>query len=125
MATVWMSDWEMECCGQPFAVGEYVEWPGKVVDRSDWLERLFRDTRVVVDFAYDGHAHDDETPPNRASGTVQRIEAVGSHMIRTPVDAHGIVEGGAVRHSVNRAQRTPPFRERDGARFVGYLVQLA
>ena len=129
MATVWITDWEMECCGEPFGVGEYVEWPGRVVDRSDWLEQLFRNTRVAIDFAYDGHAQDDEAVLTRIGGVVQRIDAVGSRMLRTPVDAladeHGIVEGGAVRHAVNRARRTPPFRERDGIAFVGYLVHLA
>jgi hypothetical protein len=129
VATVWISDWEMECCGEPFAVSEYVEWPGKVVDRSDWLERLFRHTRVVVDFAYDGHLQDGEPALIKVCGVVERIEAVGSPVTRTPVDVyaveHNIVEGGAVRQSINRAQRTPPFRQRNVVEFVGYLVHLA
>jgi hypothetical protein len=127
MPTVWLADWEMECCGEPFAVGDYVQWPGKVVDRSDWLERLFSDTRVVVHYAYDGH-HEDGEPLVTVSGMVQRIDAVASSVVRIPVhargDEHRIVEGGAVRHSVQRVERTPPFREKAGAEFVGYLVHL-
>ena len=128
MPNVWIDDWEMECCGEPFGVDDYVEWPGQAVERSDWLERLFANTRVVVDFTYDGHGQGAESARIKVSGVVQRTDAVGSRMIRTPIDAladeHRVGEGGAVRHAIHRAQRTPPFREREGVEFVGYLVNL-
>ncbi|MET9385262.1 DUF6578 domain-containing protein [Streptomyces sp. NPDC002928] len=46
---VFYADWQMECCGTPFAVGEEVSWPLLLTDADDflgggWDERL---THVV------------------------------------------------------------------------------
>lgn len=130
VTTVWITCWEMQCCGEPFAVGDYVEWPAKFVERSDWLERLFSGTRVVVDFDYQAHAPvESEAELTKVAGVVENIEAVSSPMMRTPIDARAdlleIIEGGAVRRPLVRAGRSLPADQDCDDEFVGYLVTLA
>ena len=33
---VWVSSWQMECCGDPFAVGDRVEWTAEETD-DEWF----------------------------------------------------------------------------------------
>ncbi|WP_394553634.1 DUF6578 domain-containing protein [Agromyces sp. MMS24-JH15] len=80
-ALVWMSEWEMACCGTPFAVGDHATWTIRL--RSD-LERgeLARLAEVLgeelaAEVAYWETHHDepdDTTYP--IIGTVRRIRAV-------------------------------------------------
>lgn len=130
MFNVWIPDWEMECCGEPFAIGDFVQWPAVSVDRSDWLERLFQGTRIVVHYSYGAHGNDgDHTLIIRqVAGRVDRIDAVTSAVDRTPIDAIGdlieIAEGQATRHPISRVHRRPPMESTETSEFVGYLVTL-
>jgi len=127
---VWVHEYERECCGgEPFRVGDYVDWLVKPVTRNDWLERLFHGTRVAVDLSYGGdHGVDGEPPSSRVLGLVERIEEVHSRMLRTPIDAFAdeifIAEGTAIREPLTRADWYPKTRQAPDVEFVGYLVQL-
>lgn len=127
---VWIEGWEMQCCGDSFIVGDFVQWPAVPVERSDWLERLFKGREVVVHYAYRAHGDDeeDEPPVERVSGRVERIDAVTSAVVRTPIDAIGhevtISEGTAELHPVRRVHRGRPLADTEQAEFFGYLVML-
>ena len=70
---VWISDWQIQCCGEEFAVGDQVTWPvlpataaGPVFDGTEFASALVG--------RYE--AHEDESPP-LVSGTVRAIRTVG------------------------------------------------
>ena len=110
----------MECCGEPFAVGDHVTWPVLEVERSDRFEELFRGTRVVVDACYS--LHGDETEDVRLRRVTGRVEA--AEVVFGPggwVD----VEGGAVRVRLTAVDRSHPEAPSEAVDLLGYLVTLA
>ncbi len=126
---MWVPEYERESLAlEPFAVGDYLDWPVFPVDRDDWLERLFQGSRVVVDGIYGTHAADAEIVPVRQSGLVVAVEEVYSEMLKTPINMIAvevsIAEGKATRQQVKRGDWRPRLRENDGVEFVGYLVTL-
>ena len=72
-ALVWISDWQIQCCGEEFAVGDEVTWP--VVPAAP-ASGLFAGTELASSLIATYEAHGDE-PMSRASGTVREIRTVG------------------------------------------------
>ena len=53
--TVWVDNWQMQCCGEPFSVGQQVSWTLGDVDQ-DWLMAMLgADAQVSVDAAEEHH----------------------------------------------------------------------
>src|SRR6185437_15279732 len=73
--TVWVEFWQMQCCGEPFRLGDQVAWTVRATD-TDWLEVMLGTHRQPgVDAVEDHHGGVPEgTAPTR--GTVTRITAV-------------------------------------------------
>jgi len=72
---VWVDDWQMQCCGEPFGVGSEVAWTVSEAD-GDWLDRMLGpDARSRVDAAEDHHGQLPAGTP-RTRGTVIGIRAV-------------------------------------------------
>ena len=110
--TVWMADWQLQCCGTSFSVGETVEWTLAPVDDPDtvplpWGVKL----AATVTHSEDHHGLllPDDAP--RMAGTVATIRAV-----------HGRSGSGAVTTVVASANGWEP--DHAGARFLGYLIEL-
>lgn len=126
-ATVWVSGWQMECCGDPFSVGDEVEWPLREPDRP-WLEStLGTTTAAEVTYMEDHHGTDDATPARRR-GIVRRIQAVS--LVSAPITrrsrVHLAVPGS--HQTVDVVNSLDPLTPSDGGRdrhsFTGYLVDL-
>src|SRR5579864_3974777 len=122
--TVWVDSWQMQCCGEPFRVGQQVSWALGDVD-TDWLiAMLGADAQVSVNAAEEHHGGlPDETPST--TGTVSRIAAV--HCRYTPApgqDSQTLypVPGSGVQSHVESADGWTP--DHGDLRFVGYLVEL-
>lgn len=43
MALIWYWSWQMECCGEPFAVHDIVEWDLNAAQGDDWLTDVIGD----------------------------------------------------------------------------------
>jgi hypothetical protein len=73
--TVWLEFWQVQCCGEPFRLGDRVAWTVRATD-TDWLEvMLGTHVQPGVDAVEDHHGGVPEgTAPTR--GTVTRIAAV-------------------------------------------------
>jgi hypothetical protein len=72
--TVWVDSWQMQCCGDPFSVGQQVSWTLSDADQ-DWLMTMLgADAQVTVDAAEEHGGLPEETP--RTTGIVSRIAAV-------------------------------------------------
>jgi hypothetical protein len=123
---VWVDDWQMQCCGDSFAVGDEVAWTVREVD-AEWLQRVFGpDPPVSVDAAEEHHGGADGDCPVTV-GTVASIDAVHCwyEAVPGPDGRSGRypVPGSGRRHAVGSADGWAA--NVDGLRFVGYLVQLA
>jgi len=122
---VWVDDWQMQCCGEPFAVGSPVSWTLEDPD-PDWLAAIVGDDLAArVDAAEEHHRGGPEQGP-RTDGTVLSIRTVHCRyeaadpehpQMMSPVPGSGVVTGTDTADGWEA--------ERDGLAFVGYLVQLA
>lgn len=65
-ATIFYEDWQMDCCGEPFAIGDGVNWT--CVKGADG-------ELVVCDYYYDAHA-DDNIKPLQITGQVLDIAQI-------------------------------------------------
>jgi len=123
--SVWVDGWQMQCCGQPFSVGQQVAWTVGDADR-DWLvPMLGADTHVSIDAAEEHHGGLPEQTP-ATTGTISRITAVHCRYAPAPgQDTRTLypVPGSAVLRELESADGWTPGYE--DLQFVGYLVQLA
>jgi hypothetical protein len=82
--TVWIDDWQHECCGQPFSIGSTLHWTLGEPDESVGL--LFGpDLSVHVDREEDRHYVLTEIDAPETVGTVTAIRSVhvrAMHRIR-------------------------------------------
>ena len=125
VALIWYSDWEMECCGEPFAVHDIVEWDLTPALDTDWLKDIVGDelaSRVT-------HSHERHGPGEagrrRRRGQVLSISCAYSRYAPAPGGDEGMlypVAGTSQLISVDRVDG------REGRRseldFNGYLVEL-
>ncbi len=115
---VWIADWELQCCGEPFAVGDVVSWRIRAEPSLHWPSP--RDAEVVgaVAWAYDHHSDEVETPTSVAvraiNAVYQRFEAHNGTLVPLP--------GSTVLQPRTRADG----REQDDGplRFIGYTAEV-
>ncbi len=67
---VWIDDWEMQCCGEPFSVGDSVDWPASPLSDGSWCAEL--GLEKAPSWIYSAHCDDE----GQLRGTVEEIEAV-------------------------------------------------
>lgn len=101
---VWVQGWQMQCCGDPFTVGDEVEWTLDADPDTDWLEAaLGTDLASRIAYAEDHHGGlPDETPVTRSKVLAIKT-AHGRYAPLTP-DGKTLypVAGSAVMRSVDR-----------------------
>ena len=122
--TVWMDGWQLECCGEPFTVGQQVSWSVHESDR-EWLEKMLGvESAREIGWAEDHHGSitEDETS---LSGIVISIRVV--HQRYEPVPGQGSrnlypVTGSATLTSIQSTGQHG--RVPDGRQLVGYVVEL-
>jgi hypothetical protein len=120
--TVWVQNWQHECCGQPFSVGSTVHWTLAEPER-EYVESLFRpELSVQIDGAEDRHGvlADDDTPDT--VGTVTAIRSVQVRYAPAPDDerVQTPVPGSAELTEVNRSNGD----EMRSEGWAGYLVEI-
>ncbi|MFI1995628.1 DUF6578 domain-containing protein [Actinoplanes sp. NPDC020271] len=118
---IWVDDWQMQCCGEPFAVGDEVSWTLRAPD-TEWLEPVLgKDLAAGIDLAEEHHGGVEETPPT--VGTVVAIRAV--HCRYGPLAGGaglGPVAGSGVISTVRSADGWTP--DRGDLKFAGYVVEV-
>lgn len=123
--TVWLDDWQMQCCGDPFRIGSQVSWT--LTDaKKEWLtDVLGAETAETVDAAEEHHGG----APEGAAPTVATVTAISAVHCRyapRPGDPDGTryaVPGTGTLTALSSADGWTP--DRDALQFVGYLVELA
>ena len=115
--TVWVDDWQMQCCGDPFEVGSQVEWT--IVPWT--FERPPIDELGAIEYYYEHHG-DADTEVLQLKGTVARIQAVYQrYALDVAENVQKPVAGRLVKYSGIADGWTAG---QDEYRFSAYLVQL-
>jgi hypothetical protein len=115
---VWIDDWEMQCCGEPFSVGDSVNWPASPLSDSTWYAVL--GLEKVPSWHYSAHVDD----KGELRGRVEEIEAVFCRFQvinreATRISGSGILERRA------RAVNSEPHDDWGGPKsWIGYLVRV-
>ena len=73
--TVWIDDWQIQCCGDPFKVGDTVRWTA-VPWKSPLSDDVYEGT---IDYYYENHAGKDDRV-FEITGTVTAITALYAMM---------------------------------------------
>jgi hypothetical protein len=124
VALVWYSDWQMECCGEPFAVGDSVQWSLTDEPDVDWLEAAIG-TELAAEITHQEDHHGVEEDVIARRGKVLSIRCAYCRYAPTPGgDERTLypVAGTAEIKSAERVEGT----EAGGSdlHFNGYLVEL-
>jgi hypothetical protein len=125
---VWMDSWQMECCGDPFAIGSTVRWTVHTPTdpHFEWFSAVLGAEAAHRIDGVEEHHGDYEDEMQCVEGTVRSIEAVFCRFAPTDPPqsdgAWGPVDGSGVRVPLFSASRTE--QELDGLSFVGYVVAL-
>ncbi|MFR9794557.1 DUF6578 domain-containing protein [Streptomyces sp. MS06] len=119
--TIWVDDWQMQCCGQSFAPGDVVSWTLLETDPEDHADVVGSERADEIDFREEHHGQGEGRAPT--SVEVVSIAEVHCRFGVPPGAADNVdhpVPGTTVLVPVNRADGWAKVRP--DARFVGYLV---
>jgi hypothetical protein len=123
---VWVSDWQIQCCGEDFSVGGEVTWT--ILPRAQWAGGMEPVLGVELDAAVTGsyETHGDDPLPE-LGGTVRRIRTVSCRYDASPPPhdprEQRPVPGTSVLEDVPVAEKrfdTDIY----GLRFCGWLVDV-
>jgi len=129
-SAVFYESWEMECCGDAFAVGDQVSWsvtPADEMTRAR-VGELPGGAAPAVEWLHDGHGQ--ATEPIALAGTVRRIQAIWarSELVDASSRVYEVVLGSQIAVDLTRANRTDaekaPADSHDDVAMLGYLVSV-
>ncbi|WP_215448744.1 DUF6578 domain-containing protein [Streptomyces sp. ATCC 21386] len=119
--TIWVDDWQIQCCGQSFAPGDVVSWTLLEVDPEDYADVVGSERADEIDFREEHHGQEEGHAPTS-------VEVVSIAEVHCRYE----VPPGAtdkVNYPVPGTTVLVPVKEADGwakARpdvgFAGYLV---
>ncbi|MER6156883.1 DUF6578 domain-containing protein [Streptomyces sp. NPDC001868] len=119
--TIWVDDWQVQCCGQSFAPGDVVSWTLLEVDPEDYADVVGSERADEIDFREEHHGHGEGHAPTS-------VEVVSIAEVHCRYE----VPPGAtdrVNHPVAGTTVLVPVEEADGwakgrpdVGFAGYLV---
>ncbi|MGW7430485.1 DUF6578 domain-containing protein [Streptomyces sp. NPDC054861] len=119
--TIWVDDWQMQCCGENFAPGDVVSWTLLEVDPEDYADVGGSGRADEIDFREEHHGQGEGHAPT----SVEVVSIVEVHC------SYGVPPGATdkVNYPVPGTTVLVPVKAADGrakARpdvgFAGYLV---
>lgn len=120
--TIWVDDWQMQCCGDSFGPGDVVSWGLEEADPADYAEVLGEERAGGIGFREEHHGPEEHPAPSRL-----RVLTVTEVHCRYELPADGTTN---VYHPVPGTAELVPVdgeadgwaKARPGVGFVGYLV---
>ncbi|MDP5313397.1 DUF6578 domain-containing protein [Streptomyces poriferorum] len=119
--TVWVDDWQIQCCGQRFAPGDVVSWTLLEADPEDYADVVGSERADQIDFREEHHGQGERHAP----AAVEVVSIVEVHC-RYEVPPGST---GRVHFPVPGTTVLVPVEDADGwakarpdVRFAGYLV---
>ena len=121
---VWVSAWQIQCCGDAFSIGGEVEWTLDTSGDPDWFAAVLGDELAKQVAASEEHhgGLPDDAPVTKAR--VQRIRAVSGRFGPTPSGGNVQVPVSGTGQVVDVAEADGWFPAEGGLHFNGYLVDL-
>ncbi|WP_330452172.1 MULTISPECIES: DUF6578 domain-containing protein [unclassified Streptomyces] len=120
--TIWVDDWQMQCCGDPFAPGDVVSWALMEVDPEDYVHLVGEERAEGIDFCEEHHGGEEGVP----QVPLEVVSVVEVHC------RYGLLPGATdrIRGPVPGTTELVPVegaadgwaKAREGATFAGYLV---
>lgn len=125
-AVVWYASWQMECCGDPFAVGDRVTWSVEAYIDDDWFSAALGPEMATRITHSEEHHSEDADDLTEISGRVLTI--VGAWGAYGPLNA-----GDRIHVPLPDSARFVDVRETLGLErqvspeltFNGWIVELA
>ncbi|MET9915737.1 DUF6578 domain-containing protein [Streptomyces sp. NPDC006435] len=119
--TIWVDDWQMQCCGERFAPGDVVSWTLLEADPEEYTGVVGGERAAGIDFREEHHGQGEETAPT--SVEVVSIDEVHCRYEVLPGFTDQVncpVPGTTVLVPVEAADGWAKARPK--LRFAGYLV---
>ncbi|MFF9427018.1 DUF6578 domain-containing protein [Streptomyces sp. NPDC014746] len=119
--TIWVDDWQMQCCGASCVPGDVVSWVLLEVDPEDYADIVGSERPDGIDFCEERHGRDE----GRAPTSVEVVSIVEAHC------RYGVPPGATdrVNYPVPGTTVLVPVEKADGwakarpgVSFAGYLV---
>ncbi|TRV81990.1 hypothetical protein FKN01_01515 [Streptomyces sp. 130] len=119
--TIWVDDWQMQCCGEPFAPGDVVRWSLMEADAEDYVDLVGEERAGGIDYCEEHHGAEEGCAPT----SLEVLSVVEAHCrYGVPPGATDRVNcpvpGTTVLVPVEAADGWA--KARPGVRFAGYLV---
>ncbi len=127
MPTVWVDDWQMQCCGDAFEVGGQVTWNVRPIAKDDnhYMQSVLGEAMAAT-VDYGEEHHDDPHPDDvQLTGTVRDITAVFCQfapLSKEPRSPLYPVRGASTFEQRQAADGWE--RAGDDLEFVGYVVAV-
>ncbi|MBW8481929.1 DUF6578 domain-containing protein [Actinomadura parmotrematis] len=115
--TIWVDDWQQECCGDPFAIGTRVTWTLVGTGLPDL------DGAVRLDAAEDHHGAAGEGAP-ATTGTVLAIKAAHARYAPDGAGSRTFVPVPGTTRLTPLTSVVRSVRDDGGLRLRGYVVTL-
>ncbi len=119
---IWVDGWQMQCCGELFAIGSSVRWTTCAPD-GDYLATFLGDEEAQVDAAEEHHSGDAEEL-EEVSGTVTAIAALFGRYAPLPGSPNMLFPSLGSGVLFAREEATGWEEEVESMQFVGYVVEL-
>ncbi|MFB8756393.1 DUF6578 domain-containing protein [Streptomyces nigra] len=116
--TIWVDDWQIQCCGEGFARGDVVSWTLLEVDPEDFADIVGGDRAAEIGFREEHHG--DADPPPARLKVLTATEVPCRIALPPGADAYRPVPGTTELVPVEKAGGWAEPRQ--GVRFMGYLV---
>ncbi|MFB7456409.1 DUF6578 domain-containing protein [Streptomyces sp. NPDC056188] len=118
--TIWVDDWQIQCCGESFTPGDVVSWRLLEVDSEDYADVVGTDRAAEIDFREEHHDQEEQAPTWLKVLTVAEVHCRYEASPGGTANVHQPVRGTTVLVPVEEADGWAEARP--DVRFVGYLV---
>jgi hypothetical protein len=115
---VWIENWEMRCCGEPFSVGDSVDWSALPLSDRSWYAEFGLEKAPT--WIYSAHSDNE----SKLRGTVEEIEAVFFRFRVVNRKATRIAGTGILEHRTHATTFEPHDHWGGPKSWCGYLVRL-
>jgi len=124
---VFYSDWQLQCCGAPFAVGDVVSWTAVAAEGE--LDDQFGAAEEPIEWLEEHH-HESDHEVTTLEGTVVSIRALWQRLEQSATERNvmNLVPGDVVSAGLSAAdgwESDGPHPERPDHSFIGYVVTLS
>jgi hypothetical protein len=123
-ATIWLTAWQLQCCGEPFSLGSSVSWQVVPPD-EEWLTSVLGpELAQTVTGAEEHHPTSSVPKAWNATGTVRSIRAVCHDVAPRPGEDPRFLYPVPDTTVLTEVRTADGWFKAGDAAFAGYVVDL-